>query len=190
MGRVSQAQAQANRRRVVERASQLFREQGTGVSVAELMNAAGLTHGGFYKQFASKEALIDEAVTHAFGELAEHHATTLEEHKGHRAEAQQSLIDGYLSVRHRDNPAAGCPVAALATDMARDGGDLGAHRTYTEGVQDFTQWLATDDEDGTARLCTMLGALLLARATKDSPMSEQVLSAARTALSPAPQPRA
>ncbi|MFE2064989.1 TetR/AcrR family transcriptional regulator [Streptomyces sp. NPDC059467] len=190
MGRVSQAQAQANRRRVVERASQLFREQGTSVSVAELMHAAGLTHGGFYKQFASKEALIDEAVTHAFGELAERHATTLKEHKGHRAEAQQSLIDGYLSVRHRDNPASGCPVAALATDMARDGGDLAAHRTYTEGVQDFSQWLATDDEDGIARLCTMLGALLLARATKDSPVSEQVLSAARTALSPAPQPRA
>jgi AcrR family transcriptional regulator len=58
MGRVSHAQAQANRQRVVERASQLFREQGTGVSVADLMKAAGLTHGGYYKQFASKEALM------------------------------------------------------------------------------------------------------------------------------------
>ncbi|MFF1588953.1 TetR/AcrR family transcriptional regulator [Streptomyces sp. NPDC058286] len=189
MGRVSHAQAQANRRRVVERASQLFREQGTGVSVADLMKAAGLTHGGFYKHFASKEALIDEAVTDAFGELAEFHATTLEEHEGHCVEAQQSLIDEYLSVRHRDNPASGCPVAALATDMARDSGGHGAHRTYTEGVQDFAQRLATHDEDGIARLSTMLGALLLARATKDSPLSEQVLSAARTALSPAPQPR-
>jgi TetR/AcrR family transcriptional repressor of nem operon len=73
--------------------------------------------------------------------------------------------------------------------MARHSGAQGAHRTYTEGVQDFTQWLATDDEDGIARLCTMLGALLLARAIKDSPQSEQVLSAARIALSPAPQPR-
>lgn len=108
MGRVSHAQAQANRRQVMERASQLFREQGTGVSVADLMKAAGLTHGGFYKQFASKEALIDEAVIHAVGELAEHHATTLEEHEGDRVEAQQALIDGYLSVRHRDNPASGC----------------------------------------------------------------------------------
>lgn len=73
--------------------------------------------------------------------------------------------------------------------MARHSGDHGAHRTYTEGVQDFTQRLATDDEDGIARLCTMLGALVLARATKDSPLSEQILSAARTALSAAPQPR-
>lgn len=65
MGRVSQAQAEENRRRVVETASRLFREQGTHVSVADLMKAAGLTHGGFYKQFASKEALVDEATAHA-----------------------------------------------------------------------------------------------------------------------------
>lgn len=67
MGRVSQAQAQENRRRVVETASRLLREQGTRVSVADLMKAAGLTHGGFYKQFTSKEALVDEATAHAFG---------------------------------------------------------------------------------------------------------------------------
>ncbi|MEK0097864.1 TetR/AcrR family transcriptional regulator [Streptomyces sp. A475] len=195
MGRVSHAHAQARRRRAVERASQLFREQGTGVGVLDLMKAAGLTHGGFYKQFASKEALIDEAVVHAVGEPAEPHATTLEQHQGHRVEAQQALIDAYLSVRHRDNPASGCPVAALATDMARHSGDHRARRTYTEGVRDFTQWLATDDKDATTRLCTatrlctMLGALDLARATEDSLLSEQVLSAARTALSPMPQRR-
>jgi TetR/AcrR family transcriptional repressor of nem operon len=57
--------------------------------------------------------------------------------------------------------------------MARHSGAQGAHRTYTEGVQDFTQWLATDDEDGIAWMCTMLGALLLARAIKDSPQSER-----------------
>ena len=56
-------------------------------------------------------------------------------------------------------------------------------------MSDFAEWLATDDEDGIARLCTMLGALVLARATKGSPLSEQILTAARTALSPAPQPR-
>ncbi|MFF1268504.1 DUF6262 family protein, partial [Streptomyces anulatus] len=65
MGRVSQAQAEENRRRVVDTASRLFREQGTQVSVADLMKAAGLTHGAFYKQFASKEALVDEATAHA-----------------------------------------------------------------------------------------------------------------------------
>ncbi|ROQ94037.1 TetR family transcriptional regulator [Streptomyces sp. 2132.2] len=182
MGRVSQAQAQENRKRVVEMASQLFREQGTSVSVADLMKAAGLTHGGFYKQFDSKEALIDEAVSHAFGELAERRATVLEANEGERPAAQRAMIDSYLSPRHRDSAATGCPAAGLATDMARDPGDRGAHRTYADGVSDFADWLATDDQDGMVRLCTMLGAVVLARATKDSPLSDEILEAARAAL--------
>lgn len=122
MGRVSQAQAEENRRRVVDTASRLFREQGTQVSVADLMKAAGLTHGAFYKQFASKEALVDEATAHAFAELNQRYGAGLEQHDGQREAAQQALIDVYLSVEHRDDPADGCPVAALATDIAREGG--------------------------------------------------------------------
>ncbi|MFE2474932.1 TetR family transcriptional regulator [Streptomyces sp. NPDC059389] len=184
MGRVSQAQAQENRKRVVEMASRLFREQGTGVSVADLMKAAGLTHGGFYKQFASKEALIDEAVSHAFGELAERRAAALEENDGERSAAQRAVIDTYLSARHRDSPATGCPAAGLATDMARDPGDRGAHHAYADGVSDFADWLATDEQDGVVRLCTMLGAVVLARATRDTPLSDEILEAARAALTP------
>ncbi|GAA3467425.1 hypothetical protein [Nonomuraea roseola] len=66
--------------------------------------------------------------------------------------------------------------------MAREPGNLEAHRVYTEGVSDFADWLATEDQDGIIRLCSMLGALLLARATKDSPLSEEILTAARAAL--------
>ncbi|MEW1718196.1 TetR/AcrR family transcriptional regulator [Streptomyces sp. NPDC093109] len=182
MGRVSQAQAEENRRRVVETASRLFREQGTHVSVADLMKAAGLTHGGFYKQFASKEALVDEATAHAFGELGRLHHDGLARHDGRRDEAQRALIDTYLSVQHRDSAADGCPVAALATDMAREPEDREARRTYTEGARDFAERLATEDQDGIARLCTMLGALVLSRATKGSPLSEEILAAARAAL--------
>ncbi|MGW6404570.1 TetR/AcrR family transcriptional regulator [Streptomyces sp. NPDC055134] len=182
MGRVSQAQAEENRRRVVETASRLFREQGTHVSVADLMKASGLTHGGFYKQFASKEALIDEATAHAFDELTQLHKDGLEQYAGQRDTAQQALIDAYLSIEHRDSPADGCPVAALATDMAREPGDREAHRVYAEGVRDFGEVLATEDQDGITRLCTMLGALVLARATKDSPLSEEILTAAHAAL--------
>ncbi|MER5193969.1 TetR/AcrR family transcriptional regulator [Streptomyces sp. NPDC002755] len=185
MGRVSQAQARENRERVVRTASRLFREQGTHISVADLMKASGLTHGGFYKQFASKDALIDEATAHAFGELAERRDAALEQGAGQGPAAQRALIDAYLSVEHRDNAADGCPTAALAHDMAREPGADGAHRVYTEGVRDFAGWLATDDEDGIARLCTMLGALVLARATKDSPLSEEILAAARAALTEA-----
>lgn len=97
MGRVSQAQAEENRRRVVETASRLFREQGTHASVADIMKTAGLTHGGFYKQFASKEALIDEATAHAFNELTRHHEDEFEQHGGQRGAAQRALIEAYLS---------------------------------------------------------------------------------------------
>ncbi|MEV0976425.1 TetR/AcrR family transcriptional regulator [Streptomyces sp. NPDC049915] len=185
MGRVSQAQAEENRRRVVETASRLLRERGTHVSVADLMKAAGLTHGGFYKQFASKEALIDEATAHAFGELTRHHKDGLEQHGGQRAAAQQALIDTYLSPEHRDSPADGCPVAALATDMARGGGDHEARRIYTEGVGDFAEWLTAEDQDGITRLCIMFGALVLARATSGSPLSDEILTTARAALAAA-----
>ncbi|MFE8916265.1 TetR/AcrR family transcriptional regulator [Streptomyces globisporus] len=185
MGRVSQAQAEENRRRVVDTASRLFREQGTQVSVADLMKAAGLTHGGFYKQFASKEALVDEATAHAFAELTQRHSAGLEQHEGQREAAQQALIDTYLSAEHRDAPAQGCPVAALATDIARDGGGHEARRVYAEGVADFADFLATDDQDGIARLCTLFGALVLSRATNGSPLSEEILDAARAALTEA-----
>ncbi|WP_326601944.1 TetR/AcrR family transcriptional regulator [Streptomyces sp. NBC_01799] len=182
MGRVSQAQAQENRKRVVANASRLFREQGTGVSVADLMKSAGMTQGGFYKQFASKDALVGEATVHAFAQLEARRTAELDEHDGRRDAARQGLIDYYLSTRHRDNAGDGCPAAALAADMSRDAGDA-AHDVYIEGVRDFAQWLATDDEDGLARLATLVGALLLARATNGSPLSEEILHAAHAALS-------
>ncbi|MFB4285596.1 TetR/AcrR family transcriptional regulator [Nonomuraea sp. MTCD27] len=182
MGRVSREQAQENRKRIVETASRLFREQGTHVSVADLMKAAGLTHGGFYKQFASKEALVDEATAHAFGEFQERHTAALEQYAGRPEAAQRAFIEAYLSIEHRDDAGDGCPVAALATDIAREPGDREAHRVYAEGVTDFAAWLATDDQDGITRLCTMFGALLLARATRDTPLSEEILTAARAVL--------
>ncbi|WP_425826174.1 TetR family transcriptional regulator [Streptomyces fractus] len=185
MGRVSQAQAQENRKRIIDTASRLFREQGTHVSVADVMKAAGLTHGGFYKQFASKEALVDEATAHAFAEVS-----------GRRAAADQGrreLIDAYLAADHRDNAAAGCPVAGLAADIARGAGDAEARRTYAEGVTAFADLLAGADggegggegdgrADGLAQLSTLVGALVLARATKGSPVSEEILAAANKAL--------
>ncbi|MEU5951028.1 TetR family transcriptional regulator [Streptomyces sp. NPDC047525] len=203
MGRVSQAQAEENRRRVVDTASRLFREQGTHVSVTDLMKAAGLTHGGFYKQFASKEALVDEATAHAFTELALRHAAGLARYDGQRDAAQRALVDAYLSVEHRDDAADGCPVAALAVDIARQDEDGEARRVYTEGVADFAAFLmptgtagrdgdgdeggngsgdGDGDGDGIARLCTLFGALVLARATKGSPLSEEILTAAHAAL--------
>ncbi|MGW7268153.1 TetR/AcrR family transcriptional regulator [Streptomyces sp. NPDC054842] len=185
MGRVSKDQARENRERVVAGASRLFREQGTdGVSVADLMKAAGLTHGGFYKQFASKEALVDEATAHAFTTLEERLADALRAHEGDPAAARGDLIDYYLSPEHRDDAAGGCPTAALAADMSRGAQDSTAQETYTEGVRRFAAWLATDGDDGLTGLSTLVGALLLARAVKGDPLSDEILAAARARVKP------
>ncbi|MFE7394464.1 TetR/AcrR family transcriptional regulator [Streptomyces sp. NPDC057582] len=183
MGRVSQAQAQENRQRVVATAARLFREKGTNVSVADVMNAAGLTHGGFYKQFASKDALVGEATARAFAELEGRRTQEVEAHGGQYNAGRQALIDWYLSPEHRDDAADGCPTAGLAVDMARDAEGSAAHRVYADGVGEFAEWLAGEGEDGLVCLATMVGALLLARGTHGSPLSDKILHAAHEAVS-------
>ncbi|MEU2619433.1 TetR family transcriptional regulator [Streptomyces sp. NPDC007157] len=183
MGRVSRAQAQENRQRVVATASRMFREKGTAVSVADLMKAAGLTHGGFYKQFASKEDLVEEAIAQAFAEQAAHSAMAFGEHPGEHEAARRTLIEDYLSLWHRDHPAEGCPVSGFAADLGREPEQAArAQHVYVNGVRNRAARLATGDDDGMAQLCTMVGALVLARATRGNPISEELLQAARTAL--------
>jgi TetR/AcrR family transcriptional repressor of nem operon len=161
----------------------MFREKGTAVSVADVMEAAGLTHGGFYKQFASKEDLIDEAAAHAFDKPAAYSAVACEVHAGDPEAGRRKLIQDYLSVWHRDHPGDGCPVSGFATDLGREPGQATrAHQVYVNGVRNLAAQLAGDD-DGLAQLSTMVGALVLARATQGNPLSEEVLQAARTALS-------
>ncbi|MFJ1602068.1 TetR/AcrR family transcriptional regulator [Streptomyces sp. NPDC088253] len=183
MGRVSQAQAQENRQRVVATASRMFREKGTAVSVADLMKAAGLTHGGFYKQFASKEDLVDEAIVHAFDDPAAHSPVVIEDHSGDHEAARRTLIEQYLSIWHRDHAGEGCPVSGFAADLGREPDQTArAQDVYIKGVRNRAARLATGDDDGMAQLCTMVGALVLARATRGNPISEELLQAARTAL--------
>ena len=183
MGRVSQAQARENRQRVVATASRMFREKGTAVSVADLMKAVGLTHGGFYKQFASKEDLVDEAIAHAFNVAAAYSAEAFEEHAGDHEAARRALIEHYLSVWHRDHAGDGCPVSGFAADLGREPGQAARARdVYINGIRDRAARLATGDDDGMAQLCTMVGALALARATRGNPISEELLQAARAAL--------
>ncbi|MGY4906326.1 TetR/AcrR family transcriptional regulator [Streptomyces sp. 900116325] len=183
MGRVSQAQAQENRQRVVATASRMFREKGTAVSVADLMKAAGLTRGGFHKQFVSKVDLVDEAIDYAFGEEAAHSPVALEEPARDHEAARRTLIEQYLSVWHRDHAGDGCPVSGFATDLGREPDQSArSQHVYINGVRNRAARLATGDDDGMAQLCTMVGALVLARATRGNPISEELLQAARTAL--------
>jgi TetR/AcrR family transcriptional repressor of nem operon len=175
MGRVSQAQAQENRKRIVETAARLFRERGVaGVSVADVMAEVGLTHGGFYKQFASKDALVAEAVGRAFAQQA-----------GQLAAAdvpRDAFVAGYLSAAHRDSPGDGCPSAGFGGDLARGETDAQARAVYAEGVEAYAQWLGDD----LATLSTMVGAIVLARATAGTELSDRILEAARRRLTAEP----
>lgn len=182
MSRVSQAQAIENRSRAVAAASQLFRERGVnGVSVADLMKSIGLTTGGFYKQFPSKEALVAEATEAAFEDLDLLLAKFDSTNDAHEA-ARGALVDFYLSVEHRDQPGSGCPAAGFAGDMAREPA-AGAHMAYAAGVEDFAQWLSDDADEGLPMVATLVGAILLARATAGTDLSAKILESTHSALS-------
>jgi TetR/AcrR family transcriptional repressor of nem operon len=170
MGRVSQAQAQENRKRIVETAARMFRERGVaGVSVADVMAEVGLTHGGFYKQFASKDALVAEAVEQAFAAQRDRLGAVGED-----------FVAAYLSGAHRDSPGDGCPSAGFGGDLARADPDASARAAYAQGVEAYAHWL----DDDLAKLSTMVGALVLARATAGTDLSDRILAAARERLTP------
>ena len=183
MGRVSQAQAQENRQRVVAAAARLFRERGVqAVSVADLMAEVGLTHGGFYRQFASKEALLTEATVSAFADLAGLLGELDAKHPDDHESAREDLIDYYLSTEHRDELGEGCPATGLASDIANEDTDGSARSSYADGVGLFARWLSSDGSEDLATLSMLVGALTLARATAGSALSERILTAAHDAL--------
>src|ERR1700716_2694511 len=175
--RVSREKAAENRERIVDAAARLFRDKGfDGVGVDAIMKDAGLTHGGFYGHFASKEALAAEAVACAFG----------------RSAARQSdigslgeLVSDYLSERHRADRANGCAVAALGADYGRQGQAL--RKVLTASVRRQIDRLASLlKRRGAARrrralasYAGMVGALTLARAVDDPVLAQEILAAAR-----------
>lgn len=182
--KVTKAQAQANRARIVETASALFRERGyDGVGVADLMAAAGFTHGGFYKHFASKAHLMAEA---AVCGLSQGEHTTPASDAGH-------FIDEYLSRQHRDARGSGCTLAALGADAARQPDFVKAE--FAVGLERLVGNLAKDlgDTEGAtaaeARMDTLdtvarlVGAIVLSRACPDdAPLADEILQACRAKL--------
>ncbi len=188
--RVSKQQMAENRERILDAAAQLFREKGfDGIGVADLMKAAGMTHGGFYGHFASKEDLMAHAVERSMEggrALAEQLAAGA---AGRPGGALAAVADWYLSCRHRDEMGEGCAVAALGADAARQG--PGVRQAITRGIRSFTERLARLVPGGTeaerrqkalATYATLVGALVLARAADDDALSREVLEAARAAL--------
>lgn len=182
--KVTKAQAQANRAHIVETASTLFRERGyDGVGVADLMDAAGFTHGGFYKHFRSKADLMAESA--ACG-IAQTEALTA-------GADPTEFVSEYLSRKHRDDRATGCTMAALGGDAARQSEAVRA--AFAAGIEGLLAALSPANtpgdgaDSGQARakfldiLAHALGAIVLSRACpNDSPLADEILAVSREAI--------
>jgi TetR/AcrR family transcriptional regulator, transcriptional repressor for nem operon len=175
----------ASHERIVETAAARIRESGTDQpGVAEIMRAAGLTHGGFYKHFGSREQLIDEAVGRALTENEPTVARMMEDADDPLA----SFADWYISTAHRDDPAHGCGVVALGTDVRRVGG--AAQEAYRAQVDRYLahlqSLLESDDENSQRRanvtLSAIVGAVMIARALGPTPRSDELLRDVREAV--------
>ena len=197
MPRVSRAQAESHREAITEASARLFRERGIkAVSVADLMGAAGLTHGGFYGHFESKDVLAGVAGEHAFAQATERWRKRVAG-KAAPAEARAAIVEGYLRPQSIRDVASGCPTAGLCVDVAREPAEAPIRTAYLDGLEALVQILATvepgvDDAGrratALADLATLAGALTLARATEGAPLAAEILAAARTRLTPARTP--
>ncbi len=176
------------RQRVLKEAGRAIREEGPErVAVAAIMAKAGLTHGGFYAHFKSKDELIAAAIGEMFEDARGRFARSTEGYSP--AQGMVRYIDFYLSALHRDARGTGCPITALAADLPRLEG--AARDQYGKGVARLTDrlvgqltLLGRDDPAGLAHsvVAELVGALSLARATPDTDQSDRILAASRAAL--------
>src|SRR3984885_6547327 len=167
--------------RIVSVAAKRFRELGLeGIGVADVMKEAGVTVGGFYKHFGSREELVVEALATAFKDL-----DVWEEH----AEGLPQLLQDYLTEAHRDAPGSGCAMGALLGDMTR--GSKSARTVYTERVKRTLAFFSAllpssppSDKRGRALLIlsALLGAINLSRAVSDPDLSREILDGVRDEL--------
>lgn len=180
--KVTREQAAQNRERIVETAAQLFRERGfEGIGVASLMKEVGLTHGGFYGHFASKDDLIAEASACAL----KRSLTDWNEFVDRASGDPLSAIAGrYLSRKHRDNPGEGCLLAALGPEVSRQGPTV--RHAVTDSIRsaiDFLAKLLPDKTKAAKRqkainaYATLVGTMVMARAVDDPILSQEILDA-------------
>lgn len=180
----SQAEKAKSRDRILEAAARKIRQGGLEcIGVAELMKAADLTHGGFYGHFPSRTALIAAALDRAL-EAGEAHFATAPDGPA----ALETVVRRYLSKAHRDNPAEGCAMSALVADSARSDDPAVRERMAAQLEKSFA-WMADAMGGGRASedaavtvLCTMIGALAVARVLGDGPRSDGVLAVVRRAV--------
>jgi TetR/AcrR family transcriptional repressor of nem operon len=183
----SQAAKAASHDRILDIAAAHIRRDGVDrLAVAEIMQEAGLTHGGFYRHFDSREHLVAEAAQRALTRGSEW-TIAAGEVGGQRGYAK--LVDGYLSTWHRDHPESGCGVAGVAADVARDDGP--ARGSYTRQVKECLAVLAdlvdspdrhVAEREAILTLSALVGAISVARAVDDPDLSERLLANAAAAL--------
>lgn len=181
--RVSRIQAAENRETVINVASRLFRERGfDGIGLKDLMKGAGLTQGGFYKQFASKEDLAAKASRRAL-ESATHRWSAATAAKPE--DPLGAVMALYLSMDHRGERTEGCPIVALGSDAARQSTDVKA--SFEAGIKEHLEILERliaraagkeSDAKAMAILSTMVGALTLSRVVNDADLAQAFLDAA------------
>ena len=179
--RKSREEAAQTRKRIVTAASEEFRKNGiVATGLNDLMRAAGLTHGGFYKHFASKDQLVAEACAEALKTILEMLA----------AAASEKGAAAYLSTGHRDNPATGCPLSAIGSELARS--DEKTRAAATAGFLKLVEIVAAQfgklppapaRRRALVAVSTMIGALTMSRIVTDPELSAAILKEAEKSLS-------
>lgn len=193
MPKVSRAVTEQNRAKIENVSSRLIRERGLGVSVADIMGAAGMTHGGFYVHFKSKDELAAVACKNAFAESADRWRERIGNAKD-KESALAALVDGYFKANKRSGSNTHCPLATLAIDVTRQDKEKPIGAAFTHGLEELAALLAsvqpasmTPEEcraNALAQLSTMVGAVILARATEDNAISDELIATAREHLIP------
>jgi TetR/AcrR family transcriptional regulator, transcriptional repressor for nem operon len=173
--------------RILDTAARVIRRAGFhGVGVADIMKEAGLTHGGFYAHFASRDALLAEALAHAGRQSAERIAKGKATREARGASPFRALVEGYLSERHLSGTENGCAVAALASEMPRQSPDV--RTAAAQRVRGLIELVKASLPTGVevaqapAIASQMVGALQLARALGDNAEGKALLAANRSAL--------
>ena len=183
MPRVSEAEKQKSHGRILDAASRLLRESGAETaSVAEIMEAAGMTHGGFYRHFSSKDEMVAAAFRHTVDGIVEPMETASP--GAARDQERQTYIETYLSAAHVDNRGEGCPLAALATELSR--GDAAPRQVAAETVNRMAGLLdpgrSEDTSQGLATMAQLLGTIVLARLSEDQQTTSSILESGKTAV--------
>ncbi|WP_394781381.1 TetR/AcrR family transcriptional regulator [Undibacterium sp.] len=192
MPRVSREQAALNRQHIVETASRLYKEHGIGgIGVADLMAEAGVTHGGFYGHFASKDALAAEACSLSF-ERSANNWKEISLHANSKDAAFNKIVGNYLHKPEHSTLSDACAMPTLAADAMRQTQDSPLRHAFTAGMRRLGDTLISIMPDsfskkkrrerGLASLALLTGAIVLARSSDDKELAKEMLAAADAAL--------